>query len=113
MLDVEGSKPAREALVYRGRRQVGHVTSAAWSPTAKRNIAFAEIAARHADSRDLRVEIHLDREGKRERRMARARVIPRGVFRRARARKTPPDRALARGAGGRRRGLCGALHGGG
>lgn len=95
MLDIEGPKPARDSFVYHGRRRrvAGHVTSAAWSPTAKRNLAFAELDARHAESRDLRVEIYVAKEGKWERRMVAARVIPRGVFRPERARLTPPGRA--------------------
>lgn len=93
MLDIDGSKPAREALIYhRGRRRAGHVTSAAWSPTAKRNLAFAELDARYLDSPDLYAEIYLPKEGKWERRMMRARVIERGAFRPARARATPPGR---------------------
>ncbi len=93
MLDVEGSRPARDAFVYHGRRrQAGHVTSAVWSPTAKRNLAFAELEARHAGSRDLRAEVYVAKEGKWERRMVPARVVERGVFRPARARRTPPGR---------------------
>ena len=99
MLDIEGSRPARGALVYRralGRwREVGHVTSACWAPTAKRNIAFAEIAATTlstaAEDR-LAAEIYLDKEGKWERRMAAARPTERAVFRPARARANPPGR---------------------
>jgi aminomethyltransferase len=95
MLDIEGSRPACGALVYRralGRwRETGHVTSACWAPTAKRNIAFAEIEASAADGR-LAAEIYLDKEGKWERRMARAVPTDRAVFRPARARATPPGR---------------------
>lgn len=92
MLDIDGPKPARDAFIHRGRRRVGHVTAAAWSPTAKRNLAFAEVCARHAEATDLRAEIYLHKEGKWERRLAPARVIGRGVFRPARARVTPPGR---------------------
>src|SRR5690242_883482 len=47
-LDVAGQKPAHDALLYSarsGRRQVGSVTSATWSPTCKRNIALAMVDA--------------------------------------------------------------------
>lgn len=95
MLDIEGSRAATNALVYRrafGRwREVGHVTSAAWAPTAKRSIAFAEVDAGAADGR-LAAEIYLDKEGKWERRMAAARPTERAVFRPARARMNPPGR---------------------
>ncbi len=97
MLDIEGSRAATNALVYArslGRwREVGHVTSACWAPTAKRNIAFAEIAAAAADgAARLGAEIYLNKEGKWERRMAAARPTERAVFRPARARATPPGR---------------------
>lgn len=95
MLDVDGSRAAHGALVYRrslGRwRQAGHVTSACWAPTAKRSIAFAEIETPAVQGR-LAAEIYLDKEGKWERRMAPARPTPRAVFRPARARATPPGR---------------------
>ncbi|HUF55482.1 MAG TPA: aminomethyltransferase family protein [Thermohalobaculum sp.] len=93
MLDIDGSKPARDALVHVGaRREAGHVTSAVWAPTAKRSIAFAELAAAHAASDALRAEIYLQKEGKWERRWVRATVTDRAVWRPARARRTPPDR---------------------
>jgi aminomethyltransferase len=93
MLDIEGTKPAEGALIYhRGRTEAGHATSAVWAPTAKRNIAFAEIGARFLRSPDLRAEIYTLKEGKWERTMAKASVIPRDVFRPSRARATPPGR---------------------
>ena len=43
-LDIDGNVPAEHALVYhRGKREVGHITAAAWSPTVKRNIALASM----------------------------------------------------------------------
>lgn len=95
MLDIDGTRPATDSLIYQrafGRwREVGHATSAVWAPTAKRNIAFAEITA-SAAGKPLAAEIYLNREGRWERRMARAVPIERGVFRPARARATPPAR---------------------
>ena len=49
-LDIEGNKPAHNALLYSersGKHQVGSVTSATWSPTCKRNIALAMVDAPH------------------------------------------------------------------
>src|SRR5579863_4325089 len=49
-LDIEGNKPAHNALLYAdraGRRQIGSVSSATWSPTCKRNIALAMVDAPH------------------------------------------------------------------
>jgi aminomethyltransferase len=89
-LDVGGFKPAHGALVYHGkRREVGHVTSGAWSPTTKRNIAFAEVKAPYAD-RDLWVEIYVNEEGRWDRRMLPAKVHDGAFFRNPRARQTPP-----------------------
>lgn len=90
-LEIEGHKPADGALVYkgRGRKEVGHVTSALWSPTCKRNLAIAEIAA-EAENETLSVEIYHDKEGKWERVMARARIVPRPFFDNPRRSATPP-----------------------
>lgn len=93
-LDIEGNKPAHNALLYverSGRRQAGSVTSATWSPTAKRNIALAMMDAPHI-STGLTVwaEIYLNRELVWERRMARARIVERPFFAPSRRRSTPP-----------------------
>ena len=93
-LDVEGNKPARAALLYadeRGRREIGAVTSAIWSPTCKRNIAFARIDARYGTpGTPLWADIYLNRELEWERRMTRARVVDRLFFAPERRRATPP-----------------------
>jgi aminomethyltransferase len=93
-LDVEGNKPAHNTLLYadRGlRRQVGSVTSAAWSPTTKRNLALAMVEAPHFDTgRTLWAEIYLNRELRWERRVVRARVVERPFFAPERRRATPP-----------------------
>jgi len=92
-LDIEGNKPAHNALIYSdraGRRQVGAVTSAMWSPTCKRNIALALVDAPHfKPAADLWVEIYLSRELMWERRMARASIVERPFFAPARRRATP------------------------
>jgi aminomethyltransferase len=49
-LDIEGNKPAHNALLYadaQRQREIGSVTSAIWSPTCKRNIALAMVDAPH------------------------------------------------------------------
>ena len=93
-LDIEGNKPAHSALLYAdkaGRRQVGNVTSATWSPTCKRNIALAMVDAPHIEiGRTLWAEIYLNRELVWERRMARAQVVERPFFAPERRRATPP-----------------------
>jgi len=91
-LDIDGNKPANDALIYYARRKlVGHVTSAMWSPTCKRNIALAELeAGRESLWKDLWVEIYVKKELKWEKMMARCRVVDRPFFRPARRRATPP-----------------------
>lgn len=93
-LDIEGNKPAHNALLYAdpgGRREIGSVTSAAWSPTCKRNIALAMVAAPHfATGTAVWAEIYLNRELVWERRMARAVVVDRPFFAPERRRATPP-----------------------
>lgn len=92
-LDIEGTKPAHNALLYAdraGRRQIGNVTSAAWSPTCKRNIALAMLDAPHFETgRQVWAEIYLNRELTWERRMVPARVVERPFLAPARRRATP------------------------
>jgi aminomethyltransferase len=93
-LDVAGNKPAHNALLYadrRGRRAVGSVTSATWSPTCKRNLALAMLDAPHlADGTAVWAEIYLNRELVWQRRMVRAQVVKRPFYAPARRRATPP-----------------------
>jgi len=93
-LDVEGNKPAHNALLYANRsgsKQVGSVSSATWSPTCKRNLAFAMVDAPYiALGSTVWAEIYLNRELVWERRMARARVVPRPFYAPPRRRATPP-----------------------
>lgn len=93
-LDVAGTKPAYNALLYTDRslrRQAGSVTSAAWSPTSKRNLALAMVDAPHfATGSTLWAEIYLNRELLWERRVVPARVVERPFFAPERRRATPP-----------------------
>jgi aminomethyltransferase len=93
-LDIEGTKPAHNALLYSaasGKRQVGSVTSATWSPTCKRNIALAMMDAPHIEpGLTVWAEVYLNRELVWERRMARAKLVERPFFTSARRRVTPP-----------------------
>src|SRR5215468_7660818 len=93
-LDVAGQKPAHAALLYTsraGRTQAGSVTSAAWSPTCKRNLALAIVEAAHsAIGTTLWADIYLNRELVWERRMVPARVVERPFYAPARRRATPP-----------------------
>lgn len=94
-VDVEGFKPAQGALVYHNRRrEVGHITSGIWSPTAKRNIALAHVTTAHARTHPARLwaEIYTLQEGKWDRRMARLTPVEGAFFAPSRARATPPAR---------------------
>lgn len=93
-LDIEDKEPAKNAYVYHGKSKVvGHVTSAVWSPTAKRNIAFAELEAPYGEGvRDgLWAELFVYREGVWHRRKKAAVVVDGPFYANPRARKTPPD----------------------
>jgi aminomethyltransferase len=93
-LDIEGNKPAHNALVYAarsGRRQIGAVTSATWSPTVKRNIALALLDFPHVElGHGVWVEVYLNSELVWERRMCAARIVERPFFAPERRRATPP-----------------------
>ena len=93
-LDIAGNKPAHNSLLYTddsGRREIGSVTSAIWSPTCKRNIALAIVDAPHFQvGSTVWAEIYLNRELVWERRMSRAQVVERPFFAPDRRRATPP-----------------------
>jgi len=93
-LDIEGNKPAHNAQVYSarsGRKEIGSVTSAIWSPTCKRNLAYALLDAPYvAVGTEVWVEIYLNSELSWERRMRSARVVDKPFFAPERRRATPP-----------------------
>jgi glycine cleavage system T protein (aminomethyltransferase) len=93
-LDIAGNKPAHNALVYSarsGRREIGSVTSATWSPTCKRNIAYALLDAPYVSlGSEVWVEIYVNSELSWERRMRAARVVDKPFFAPERRRATPP-----------------------
>jgi aminomethyltransferase len=93
-LDIEGNKPAHNALLYdaaNGKREIGSVTSATWSPTCKRNIALAMVDAPHFRAgTTIWADIYINRELVWERRMSRALVVERPFFAPERRRATPP-----------------------
>jgi aminomethyltransferase len=92
-LEIEGNIPAEHAIVYhRAKREVGLVSAACWSPTAKRNIAIASLRRPFGDTLldDLWVEIYAMRELRYEKLMKRARVVPRPFVKLARRTAFPP-----------------------
>lgn len=93
-LDIEGNKPASDAYIYakaRGGKNIGFVTSAAWSPVCKKNIALGTVDARYGEPGDtLWVEIYYQREMHWTRKMARAEVVDGPFWNPERRRVTPP-----------------------
>ena len=94
-LDIEGNKPADAALIYhRKRTDVGHITSAMWSPTCKRNIALASLKTPYGTdiTDDLWVEIYVLKELKWDKVMARCKIVERPFYNPPRRWATPaPD----------------------
>ncbi|MGR3615104.1 MAG: aminomethyltransferase family protein [Paracoccaceae bacterium] len=94
-VDVEGFKPAHGALIYNSRKkEIGHITSGVWSPTAKQNIALAHIRMPDAGKlgAKLMAEIYTLEEGKWDTRMAHLTPVKSAFFAPARAKATPPAR---------------------
>ncbi len=90
-IDIPGNVAADGAILYHNRRdEAGFVTSAVWSPTTKRNIAIAQVPRRHADARDLWVEIYALRELQYVKLMLPVRRTDRPFIDLAHRRATPP-----------------------
>lgn len=91
-LDVDGNKPAEESFILdKSANVVGHVTSAAWCATAKRNLALASLEmpwGRAGD--DLFAEIYYSREQRWTRLETRCTVMQGPAWDPPRRRQTPP-----------------------
>ena len=92
-LDIEGNKPAVESYIYANKRctkEIGYVTSAMWSPSAKANIALAMIKTENLQG-DLWAEIYYEKELRQYHRVARCTVQKKPFWTPARTRLTPPE----------------------
>lgn len=91
-LDIEDNKPAQHSYVYDTReKNIGWVTSAMWSPSAKKNIALATVKAPHGKiGEKMLVEIYYQRELAWHRKMAKAEVVKDPFWDPPRRRQTPP-----------------------
>ncbi len=91
-LDIDGNKPAYDSYVFtKNKKQIGTVTSATWSPSAKASIALATLETPHGKpGEELLVEIYYQKELKWSRVMARARVVKDVFYDPPRKRLTPP-----------------------
>jgi len=91
-LDIEGNKPAHNSYVFdTNKKNIGWVTSALWSPSAKANIALATVDMPHGEiGEEMLVEIYYQRELKWSRVMAKAKVVQGPFWDPPRRRQTPP-----------------------
>jgi aminomethyltransferase len=94
-LDIDGNKPAHHSYVFakpRGnRREIGFITSAAWSPVCKQNIALGTVRCPHGKpGSTVWVEIYYQREMHWDRKMAEARVVDKPFWWPPRRGATPP-----------------------
>ena len=93
-LDIAGNKAAKDAYLFAaasGRKHIGFVTSAAWSPVCKQSIALGTVDARYGQPGDtIWVEIYYRRELHWERVMVPATVIEGPFWNPERRRLTPP-----------------------
>ena len=91
-LDIDGNKPGCDSFVFtKNNKQIGTITSATWSPSAKASVALASVAAPHGKpGEELLVEIYYQKELKWSRVMAKARVVTDVFFDPPRKRLTPP-----------------------
>ncbi len=89
-LDVDGNKPAEHSFIYKGSKEIGIVTSAAWCPTAKANFAFAQVDANYGKvGEELSAEIYYQRELHWTKLLAKCTVIDKPIFNPPRRRLTP------------------------
>ena len=90
MLNVDGNKPAEHSFILKGEQQIGTVTSAAWCPTAKSNIAFAQLEMPEGNvGQDYVAEIYYQRELHWTRVLAPYTVMDGPIFNPKRRRQTP------------------------
>lgn len=90
ILDVEGNKPAHHSFIMKGKKVIGTVTSAAWCPTAKSNVAFAQLEMPYGTvGEEFVAEIYYQRELHWTRVLAPCKVVEGAIFNPPRRRATP------------------------
>jgi aminomethyltransferase len=93
-LDIEGNKPAIHSYIFadkKGKKNIGFITSATWSPVCKQNIALGTVHMPHGKPDDsLYVEVYYQREMHWSRVMARALVVDKPFWNPPRRSMTPP-----------------------
>ena len=93
-LDIEGNKPAHHSYIFADKRlkkNIGFVTSAAWSPVCKQNIALGTVRVPHGEvGSTVWVEIYYQREMHWSRRVSQAEVVDKPFWFPKRRGATPP-----------------------
>jgi len=94
-LDIEGNKAAHHSYVFEKPKnndgEIGFITSAAWSPVCKQNIALGTVRTPHGKAGDtVWVEIYYQREMHWNRKMAKATVVDKPFWWPPRRGATPP-----------------------
>jgi aminomethyltransferase len=94
-LDIEGNKTADHSYIYsddkKNSDEIGFITSAAWSPVCKQNIALGTVRAPYGKPGDnVWVEVYYQREMHWNRVMAKATVVDKPFWFPARRGMTPP-----------------------
>ena len=97
-LDIEGNKVAGNSYIYTNAKasggDIGFVTSAAWSPVCKKNIALGTVRRPHGKPGDsLWVEVFYQREMHWNRAMCEATVVDKPFWFPPRRGVTPPEPA--------------------
>ena len=94
-LDIEGNKAAHNSYIFAkdkaNKKEIGFVTSAAWSPVCKQNIALGTVRTPHGEpGSTVWVEVYYQREMHWNREMAKATVVDKPFWFPARRSATPP-----------------------
>ncbi|MBT8065936.1 MAG: aminomethyltransferase family protein [Gammaproteobacteria bacterium] len=94
-LDIEGNKPAHHSYIFANKKgskgEIGFITSAAWSPVCKQNIALGTVRTPYGKAGDtVWVEVYYQREMHWSRAMAKATVVDKPFWFPPRRGVTPP-----------------------
>jgi len=94
-LDIDGNKPAHHSYIFANEKgnkgEIGFITSAAWSPVCKQNIALGTVRTPYGKAGDtVWVEVYYQREMHWSRTMAKATVVDKAFWFPPRRGATPP-----------------------
>jgi len=94
-LDIDGNKTADSSYIYAsekgGKKEIGFITSAVWSPVCKQNIALGTVKTPHGEvGSEVWVEVYYQREMHWSRAMAKATIVDKPFWFPPRRSATPP-----------------------